>query len=214
MLTAPTGKAAVNIGGTLHNALKLPIKQRGSRFEFTHPGSASLNTMKANYCQLRILIIDEVSMVRSQTFSNLNFTLQEIFENEKIFGGLSILAVGDLMQLNPVGEKPIYKALTTGYATPTSSVWSNFSIFELEETVRQKYDPAFAQLLSRVREGKHTTLDISILKSLENNSVIPQGCLSIFLTNALKDIYHVKQLNLLSSEVFCIRARDTKRFAH
>lgn len=41
-------------------------------------------------------------MVGTQTFSNVDLTLQDIFENEKPFGGISVLAVGDLMQLNPV----------------------------------------------------------------------------------------------------------------
>lgn len=106
LLTAPTGKAAVNIGGTtLHNAFHLPVKQKGSQFAYRHPGSSTLNTMRATYCQLKILIIDEVSMVGAQTFSNVNLTLQEIFENEEPFGNISVSVVGDLMQLNPVGEK-------------------------------------------------------------------------------------------------------------
>lgn len=61
--------------------------------------------MRATYCQLKILIIDEVSMVGAQTFSNVYLTLQEIFENEEPFGNISVYVVGDLMQLNPVGEK-------------------------------------------------------------------------------------------------------------
>lgn len=104
LLTAPTGKAAVNIGGTtLHNAFHLPVKQKGSQFAYRHPGSSTLNTMRATYCQLKILIIDEVSM--AQTFSNVNLTLQEIFENEEPLSNISVSVVGDLMQLNPVGEK-------------------------------------------------------------------------------------------------------------
>lgn len=51
LLTVPTGKAAVNIGGTtLHNAFHLPVKQKGSQFVYRHPGSSTLNTMRATYC--------------------------------------------------------------------------------------------------------------------------------------------------------------------
>lgn len=139
LLTNPTGKAAVNIGGTtLHNAFHLPVKQKGSQFVYRHPGSSTLITMRATYCQLKILIIDEVAMVGAQTFSNVNLTLQEIFENEEPFGNISVLVVGDLMQLNPVGEKPVYKSHTTGYAALASSPWELFSLYELKQIVRQE----------------------------------------------------------------------------
>ena len=215
LLTAPTGKAAVNIGGTtLHNAFRLPVKQRGSQFVYRHPSSAALNTMRSTYCQMKILIIDEISMVGAQTFSNLNLTLQEIFENEEPFGRVSVLAVGDLMQLNPVGERPVYKSQTKGYAALASSVWDMFTIYELKEIVRQKGDPRFAEILSRVRLGEQTTEDINQLKELEKNANVPEGCLSVFLTNALKDDYNEKQLRLLPTEVFKIKAKDSKRDLH
>lgn len=55
-----------------------------------------------------------------------------------------MLVVGDLMQLNPVGEKPVYtsqtigekpvyKSQTTGYAALASSSWELFSLYELKE---------------------------------------------------------------------------------
>ena len=212
VLTAPTGKAAVNIGGTtLHSAFRLPVKQRGQRFEYRHPSSNTLNSMRAIYAQLRIIIIDEISMVGATTLSNLNITLQEIFENEKPFGNKSVLAVGDLMQLNPVCEKPVYKNNNIGYAALTSSVWQLFHLFELNEIVRQKEDPEFPQLLSRVRVGKQTKADVGTLKSLEQNPDVPNNSLSIFLTNELKDKYNDKQLKLLPTKVYYIKAKDSKR---
>lgn len=79
LLTAPTGKAAVNIGGTtLHDAFHLPVKQKDSQFVYRHPGSSALNTMRATYSQLKILIIDEVSMVGAQTFSNVNLITRDL----------------------------------------------------------------------------------------------------------------------------------------
>lgn len=122
-----------------------------------------------------------------------------------------MLVVGDLMQLNPVGEKPVYKSHTTGYAALASSPWELFSLYELKQIVRQKEDPRFANILSRIRLGEHTTEDVTLLKDLENNSNVSEGSISIFLTNVLKDLYNENQLNLLSSEVFTIKAKDTRR---
>lgn len=52
-----------------------------------------------------------------------------------------MLVVGDIMQLNPVGEKPVYKSQTTGYAALASSPWELFLLYELKQIVRQKEDP-------------------------------------------------------------------------
>jgi ATP-dependent DNA helicase PIF1 len=153
-------------------------------------------------------------MVGSNTFSNLNLTLQEIFENEEPFGKVSVLVVDDLMQLNPVGEKPVYKPTTRGHAALASSIWDLFTLYELTDIVRQKGDPRFAEILSRVRLGEQTQEDINQLKELERNDNINDGCLSIFLTNALKDVYNEKQLGLLSTEVYKIKAKDSKRDLH
>lgn len=211
LLTAPIGKAAVNIGGTtLHAAFHLPVKQRGAQFQYRRPSSVLLNSMRSKYAELKILIIDEISMVGAQTFSNLNLTLQEIFEVNQPFGGISVFAVGDLMQLNPVGEKPVYKQITTGYSSLLTTVWTLFSLYQLIDIVRQKDDPYFAELLSRIRLGIHTPADMKAIKQLENNENIPDDCISLFLTNALKDIYNCKQLSALSSTVHTMKAKDSR----
>ena len=211
ILTAPTGKAAVNIGGTtLHNAFRLPVKKRGG-YEHKHQSAASLNSMRSVYCQLKILVIDEISMVGATTLSNLNLTMQDIFENEQPFGNIAVLALGDLMQLNLVGEKPVYKECKSGYAALASSVWELFKLFELTEIVRQKEDPMFAQLLSRVRVGQQTKQDVDQVKALEQNTNIPNNSLSIFLTNKLKDKYNISQLEQLPAKVYTVTAKDSQR---
>jgi hypothetical protein len=55
------------------------------------------------------------SMVSSKTLSHLDLTSQEIFENNKLFGGVSALAVDDLLQLQLVGEKPVFSNEGKGY---------------------------------------------------------------------------------------------------
>jgi len=42
---------------------------------------------------------------------------------------------------------------------------SNFHVYELTEVMRQQEDSAFAELLRRLRLGRQTTHDVSILKS-------------------------------------------------
>ena len=110
ILTASTGKAAVNIGGTtLHTAFSLPCRKSGESNNYQRPPPQTLNTLRMKYSILKIIVIDEISMIGGETLSNLNQTLQHIFECDKPFGNISILAVGDLLHLNPVGDRPIYK---------------------------------------------------------------------------------------------------------
>ena len=50
------------------------------------------------------------------------------------------------------------------YSALASNIWTdNFTMFELTEIMGQKDDKKFAELLNRMREGKHTKHDIANL---------------------------------------------------
>ena len=67
--SAPAGKAAFNIkGNTLHAAFKIPAK-RG--FEYCALDSDSLNTTRTQLKKLKVIFIDEISMVGSGVFNFL-----------------------------------------------------------------------------------------------------------------------------------------------
>ena len=48
--------------------------------------------------KLKVLFIDEISMVGSGMFNFLNLRLQEIIGSTNLFGGISVITVGDLFQ--------------------------------------------------------------------------------------------------------------------
>ncbi|XP_070548888.1 uncharacterized protein [Ptychodera flava] len=217
ILTASTGKAAVNIGGTtLHSAFHIPCKKHGESSEYHKPSAQILNSLRAKYAALKIIIIDEISMVGAQTLSTLNLILQDIFENNSPFGGVSILAVGDLLQLNPVGDRPVFQISNKkDLSILAGSLWQRlFKVHELHEIVRQQSDPEFANMLSRLRLGQHTKTDIEQLKSLETNSHLPANCVSLFLTNREVEEYNEKQLKSLCLTVLTIQAEDTTKDLH
>ena len=92
--TTPTGKAAFNIkGNTLHAAFKIPAN-RG--FEYCALDSDRLNTIRAKLNRLRVIFVDEISMVGSGMFNFLNLRLQQIMGTNEPFGGISLVTVGDL----------------------------------------------------------------------------------------------------------------------
>ena len=99
LLTAPTGVAAFIISGmTLHSALILGTSKYTGFQPLNHD---RLNSLRSKLSHLALLIIDEVSMVGCNMLLEIHKRLQQIkgVLPDVTFGGVSILAVGDLYQL-------------------------------------------------------------------------------------------------------------------
>ena len=164
LLTAPTGTAAFGIRGiTLHSAFCL---SNDSKDSYRSLSSSKLNTLRASLSKLKLLIIDEISMVGADTLHIIHRRLEEITgETDLPFGGVSILAVGDLYQLPPVMAKFIFKDPSNCYAQFYGSLWRHhFQVFELTEPMRHKSDTSFSNLLLRIRTNTQTDADILKLK--------------------------------------------------
>lgn len=58
--------------------------------------------MRVKFRRLKIICIDEISMVGNKMFNFINLRLQALFARNTLFGGFSVLAIGDLFQLKPV----------------------------------------------------------------------------------------------------------------
>ena len=98
----------------------------------------------------------------------LNNRLKDIKGCTKDLRGVSIIAIGDLFQLEPFMDGYIFKDLKNlDYAVLAPSLWhQHFRMFELNEIMRQRDSKVFAELLNRLRKGKQTESDISKLKEL------------------------------------------------
>ena len=180
LLVAPTGKAAHNIKGhTIHSAFHVPANQNLSNY--TKLTWDHLNTYRTKFQNLKWIICDEISMVSNYMLRYIHLRLQEIKSNNLPFGGVNIIAVGDLYQLKPVMGQFIFEDYKTNYGPLATNLWTqHFKIFELDEIMRQKEDKKFAQLLNRLRIGNHNKDDIYLLKRtkkenkhLENKPSIP-----------------------------------------
>ena len=121
LTAAPTGKAAFNIkGNTLHSAFKIPVN-RG--YSYCTLDRDRLNTIRTQLRKLQVIFIDEISMVGSGIFNFLNLRLQQITDTNRPFGGLSIIAVGDLYQLQPVFDKWIFESSNDVYSAFATNIW-------------------------------------------------------------------------------------------
>ncbi|CAB4004954.1 Hypothetical predicted protein [Paramuricea clavata] len=92
------------------------------------------------------------------------------------------------------------------YAVPTPNKWQdNFNMFELEEIMCQRESKVFAEILNRLREGKHTKNDILKLKERlikENNEMMGERteialnvCTDDGMTNGAGNVVKKIQLN-------------------
>ncbi len=202
---APTGKAASLIQGmTLHHAFHFKFSN-----EYTSLPDSLRESMRNDLSQLQVLIIDEMSMVKSDLLYQVHKRLQEVKQNDDDFGGVSVLLFGDLMQLQPVRANWIFEApkdpkFSRSYAL--RSLWSLFVPVELKENHRQGNDAQYAQLLNRVRFGKPTEQDIATLKM--RLCIQPQpNSLYVFGTRKPVTELNLKRLNELPGPVEIVEAR-------
>ena len=102
MLLGPTGKATYTIkGNTIHSALAIPANQ--SMKNYKQLDSSRLNTLRTQFGGVKLIFIDEISMVGNSMFAiQINNRLKDIKGCKDDFGGVSIIAIGDLFQLEPV----------------------------------------------------------------------------------------------------------------
>ena len=95
---APTGSAAHNIGGsTIHSLLKVPINKN----ETGPLNTEKLNAMRSMFADVRVILLDEVSMISYDLFKMVDARLRSLKDNNHPFGNLHVIAFGDLFQLPP-----------------------------------------------------------------------------------------------------------------
>ena len=164
LVTAPTGTAAAKVRGqTLHTCFSF-------HFGNQHYPLSDKARDKARmlYKELQVVIIDEVSMVKADMLYMLDLRLREIkCQPEKLFGGVAIFTFGDILQLRPVNGRYIFELPSEVYQDcfDVEPHWEQFKVITLEQNHRQGEDFECANLLNRMRIGKHTKEDIELLQT-------------------------------------------------
>ena len=213
LVTAPTGAAAYNISGhTLHSAFLLPCTRSD---DYIPLSSEKLAALKEEIGNTKVLVIDEISMVGADMLLTIHHRLCDIMGNDDAFGRVSILAVGDLLQLPPVAQKVVYSLPTDGLAALYGSLWQNlFQIVELTEVQRQKNDHEFASMLNRVRIGTHIQEDIDALNARQvalTENCYPMDVTHIFPHNRQVHDHNTNMLQQLATQQVTVLAIDSKR---
>jgi len=118
---------------------------------------------------LKILVIDEFSMVKSDMLYQLDLRLKELKEVYDLpFGGVFVFLFGDLLQLRPTAAKYIFDEPSNEQfqlADSIDSLWAKFEVVNLTYNHRQGNDKSYADILNRARIGELTDDDIRILET-------------------------------------------------
>ncbi len=167
VVLAPTGVAAINAGGmTIHSFFQLkfgPFLPNGHKEKEGWFRKDKLQIIRT----LDLLVIDEISMVRSDVLDAIDDTLRRIRRSHKPFGGVQLLMIGDIEQLPPVVKDEEWLLLKEYYETPYffSSLAlkrSNYLCVELTKVYRQN-DENFVNILNKIRNKSISSTELETL---------------------------------------------------
>lgn len=183
VVVAPTGIAALNAGGvTIHSMFQLPfggfIPDNNVEGQFTESVKfESKDTLRRHFRMsavkkaviqnMELLIVDEVSMLRSDLLDAIDFMLQSVRKKKISFGGVQVLFIGDLLQLPPVIRDDEWRTLRKYYKGKfffhSHVIQQNPPLYiELSKIFRQT-DEVFIDLLNNLRNNTITQSNVSFL---------------------------------------------------
>ncbi len=184
VICAPTGVAALNVGGqTIHSLFRLPIGVIADHeIDQTNELRKLLNTIDT-------LVVDEVSMVNADLLDAMDRSLRQARQNpHEAFGGVQVVLFGDPYQLAPVPGDPEERAY---FADRYRSMWffdarvwddADLTIYELD-TIHRQHELEFKQLLTAVRHGEVTPEMGRRLNEVGGRPAPDDGAITLATTN-------------------------------
>ena len=220
-VTATTGKASFNINGcTIHSLLKLPVGPRHNK-ELTGQGLVTLQTKLKD---ISYILIDEYSMLGQTLFGWIDRRCRQATgKNDEVFGGKSMILVGDPAQLPPVADKPLY------HSRPSSStgeqgylayhMFGNVVKLSVNQRVQglNQQQAQFRDLLIRLRTGDSNEQDWKLLLARQPSIALNvnefQDATRLYFSNEEVANYNFEQLSKLHQPIACITARHSSDIA-
>ena len=197
-ILAPTGIAASLLNGkTIHSFFALGIRDFFSDEDIyiiaTNP------RLRKRFKELKVLIIDEISMVSPTIFGVMDKVLQIAKKNDKPFGGIQLILSGDFFQLPPISRSDDDKRFA--WQSPS---WkeADFKTCYLIKKYRQNQENSITTVLDNIRQGiisqeARDILDSRVEKSLD----IGFSPTKLYTHNVDVDSENQKELDKLDGEL-------------
>ncbi|MDE6142769.1 MAG: AAA family ATPase [Muribaculaceae bacterium] len=166
--------------------------------------SLKASAMASELSGVSILVFDEISMVRSDTFEMMNQICQRAKGNSLPFGGIPVVVVGDLFQLPPVvSDEAIYDYLMKEYGGiyffDSHVIQDNINaikLFELAKSYRQKNDPRFVELLDAFREPLTDAKKVELLEALNTRVTTSLPDDAIYIASSNEEVSKINATHL------------------
>ena len=222
-VVAPTGVAAINAEGvTIHSLFQLPPQlflptpeARKQLFSEMQMRAQKQRVLR----NLELLVIDEVSMVRSDLLDTIDAVLRHIkHQPNHPFGGVQVLVIGDLFQLSPVAREEEWRMLQDYYSGPyffQAHVFQQLNpiYIELDHVFRQT-NMDFVEILDQVRNNTLTSQSLQMLNSRympDFKSDADDHYIVLSTHNRKVDAINQREMDALGGKVYCYSAtiKDT-----
>ncbi len=223
LVIAPTGVAALNAGGvTIHSQFLLPFGTFIAQDSLSIPPSLAANfyygktIARRNPLDARrrkvlqsidLLVIDEVSMCRADIIDAIDYRLRSVRRNNKPFGGVQLLMIGDLFQLPPIVKDHEWAFLAKIYRSPhffeaLALQNSRFTYLELDKIYRQN-DPEFIDILNKLRNNNCGPNDLENLnRCYQADYQAEEGLITLVTHNSQANNINQARLKDLQGESF------------
>lgn len=175
-MTASTGIAATHMNGmTIHSWSGMGIKDSFDAADFKRLKSRQVVYERIK--DVKVLIVDEISMLHAKQVDLLNEILKVIRENNEAFGGVQVIFSGDFFQLPPVGKSGETNKEKFAFMAK-SWLEANFQVCYLTEQHRQSADGehnrfgvSLNDILNQIRSQTVSDVAINALKATEHNDI-------------------------------------------
>ncbi len=178
---------------------------------------AKAQSMTHVLSEVSMIVIDEISMVRSDTFEMMDRICRMAMGVNLPFGGIPVVVVGDLFQLPPiVADNAIHDYLLNEYGGiyffDSHVVKNNISgikLFELTKSYRQQNDPRFVAILDAFRVPLTADKKIALLEELNTRVVtsLPDDAVYIASSNMEVNRINTEHLDNLPGQLQSVEAQ-------
>ena len=208
-ITASTGIAATHIGGmTIHSWSGIGIKETLNKYDLDRIASSEYVCRRVR--KTKVLIIDEISMLRAETLSIVDAVCREIKQNSEPFGGMQVILVGDFFQLPPIEKRNLEQKQKNlleekqGRFAYESNAWKRLSPVVCYISEQYRHDDAdFLELLLAIRHNtvsdKHQ--DKIKLRYVGENK-FPENITKLYSHNLDVDRVNDEKLSKIEMESF------------
>ena len=194
-IVAPTGIAASHLGGqTIHSFFALGIRE--SIDEGHVDFLLDKKYLKTRFSKLKLLIIDEVSMVSPELFSSMDLILRGFKGTDAPFGGVQVVISGDFFQLPPVSKVPKEKRFAW-----QSPVWKALDLQTCYLQVKFRQDDnKLIQILDDIRSGEISASSEELLASRHEKELSIDTPTKLYTHNVDVDRINLDELAKLEGE--------------